>query len=123
MALETARFTARRGVAERIGQDQKLKRYLEGIAEEAADEVDRLLVHRNIFDGLEVRHGVDRTPDGYEAHVSIGGESASGSRTGWHFWEYGTVNHPAKPALRPGVQTVLSRHRGKFRTIRKGASR
>lgn len=105
------KITVDRQAVKRLGQSAEMRRHLEHVADTAADEVERRFPHPDILGGVEARSGSDMGSDGWEGYVAIHGP-------GWHLWEYGTVNHGPRPAVRPGVQSALSRFGGQFKSTR-----
>lgn len=97
-------FKRRAGATKQLANSFAMRRHLLSVAGEGADEVRSRLPHPNILGGLTV----SARPTEKGAEVVVNG-------SGWHLWEYGTSNHGARPAIRPGVQIALSRRGGKFR--------
>lgn len=101
------RFDLNRSARRDLTQHPDMGRALGKIADEAASEVERRLPYPRILGGVTVEGDTDRTSDAYEGVVRIAGH-------GWHLWEYGTVNHGSKPAIRPGVQATITRYGGRW---------
>lgn len=93
--------------AREVMRDGQMRSYLAAVASEAASEVKSRLPYPEILGGLEVSDDVKNGPGGWEGEVRVKG-------SGWHLWEFGTVNHGARPAIRPGVQAALSRYGGRL---------
>lgn len=90
-----------------LRREQKMAAFLGDIADEGASEVQRRLPYPRILGGLDVSGRVVSGRDGFEGEVRVKG-------SGWHLWEFGTSNHGARPAIRPGVQAALSRRGGRL---------
>ena len=108
--MARARFTPRPGATRELARSQEMGAFLGAVADAAAGETERRLPYPRLLGGVRVDGTTDLTGDGYEGQVVITGP-------GWHLWEYGTVNHGARPAIRPGVQAVLSRVGGRWRSV------
>jgi hypothetical protein len=102
-------FTPRRDINKIVGSMPEMKTYIGNVAEEAAREVESRLPHPRILGGIKVTSETKMGADGWEGEVRVAGH-------GWHLYEWGSVNNGPKPALRPGVQAVLSRFGGRFKS-------
>lgn len=109
MATPRVRFTPNRRAAVEIARDPKMAAYLDRVAEAAAVEVDRrapsIVKHR----GSDISGGVTSTAAGAEGRVTV-------LSPFWHFAEFGHAKFPPRPYIRPGVQAVLSRVGGRWKS-------
>ncbi len=90
-----------------VANEAPMRRFLGGVAKEAASEVESRLPYPNILGGIKVDSDSQVGDDGWEGIVNVRGH-------GYHLWEWGTSQHGARPAIRPGIQAALSRHGGKL---------
>lgn len=90
-----------------IARAPEMRAFVHNVAQEGASEVEARLPWPNILGGLDVSAAVNLTSDGWEGEIRVDGP-------GWHLWEFGTINHGARPAIRPGAQAALSRHGGRL---------
>jgi hypothetical protein len=104
-----ARFTPNPQAAQQLASGAEMGAYLRDVADDAAGEVRRRLPYPRLLGGVRVSGTSHLSASGYEGAVVIDGP-------GWHLWEYGTKNHGGRPAIRPGVQTVISRVGGRWRS-------
>lgn len=89
-------------------RDPKMRDYLKTVADDVAQEIDTRLPYRRIMGKtLKVTSRVNTTTKGFEGEARVEG-------AGWHFWEFGTINHGAKPAIRPGATAALARRDGQL---------
>ncbi len=102
------RFTPRRGAGRELARSAEMGRYLGGVANAAASAAESRLPYPEILGGVTIQGDVRQGSQGQEGVVVISGP-------GWHLWEFGTVNHGARPAVRPGVQAAISRAGGRWR--------
>lgn len=106
---DRVRFTPNRRAAVEIAAGPKMAAYLERVAEAAAAEVDRrassIVKHR----GSLISGGVTRTAAGAEGRVTV-------KSPFWHLPEHGSSRFPPRPYIRPGVQAVLSRVGGRWKS-------
>lgn len=93
---------------QQLAASPQMAAFLGGVADDAAGEAQRLLPYPNILGGITIRGETTVGADGAEGQVVIDGP-------GWHLWEFGTVNHAPRPAIRPGVQSAISRVGGRWR--------
>lgn len=71
----------------------------------------RLATRAQVANWTQGREGGGPAPGGdEEVKVTISGP-------GWHLWEFGTVNHGPRPAIRPGAQAAMSRYGGRWRGL------
>jgi HK97 gp10 family phage protein len=99
-----------------LASTPEMRRYMEKIAEDAAEDVRRRAPYDSGALQESVKGSVELTSSGYVAKVTVGGREA----WYWLFPEFGTSRVPARPYLRPGVQATLSRYGGRFRGDRSG---
>lgn len=93
-------FKPNRSFAAEVARSPEMRRFLGDVADDAAREVETRLPFPDILGGLTVSSGTSMNAEGWEGEVRIEGP-------GWHLWEFGTSNHGARPAIRPGVQVAL----------------
>jgi hypothetical protein len=104
------KFKPNPAAARELASSPDMARLLERVADQAAGEAQRRLPYPRIMGGITVEGDSTITRDGAEGRVVIHG-------SGWHLWEFGTKNHPARPAIRPGVQDVISRFGGRWKAL------
>jgi HK97 gp10 family phage protein len=99
------------GMERALAATPEMKRYLDQIADEAAEEVRRRVPvdSGTLRDSIEAT--VERTPEGYVAKVTVGNRKAFY----WGMVEFGTSRLGARPYFRPGIQALLSRFGGRFK--------
>lgn len=100
-------FTRNRAFEREVARSAEMRKFLGSIAQDAAREVEGRLPHPDILGGLTVTSDTRQGGDGWEGLVEVHGP-------GWALYEFGTSLYGAKPAIRPGVQAVLSRHGGRL---------
>lgn len=103
------KFIPNRSAEREFKRSSEMRAFMRSVADDGQREVDRRIPYPSVLDGVEAKGEVEMGPDGYEAVISLEG-------SGWHLWEFGTVNHGARPALRPGAQAVINRRGGKWRS-------
>lgn len=96
-----------RGLA-KLARAAEMRVGMTKIADDAAREITGRLPYQRILGGITV----DGRPSTEGADIVVSG-------SGWHLWEFGTVNHGARPAIRPGAQVALARHGGRFAPVRR----
>ena len=106
--MARARFTPRPGATRELASSREMGAFLGAVADAAAGEAQRRLPYPRILGGITISGTTDLTADGYEGLVVIKGP-------GWHLHEYGTRNHGARPAIRPGVQAAITRAGGRWK--------
>jgi hypothetical protein len=103
------RFKPNRQAAKQLLGDEPMRRAMEQIARQGADNVEarapRIVKHR----GSRI-YGEAKSDSGeWIAYIAVRSPF-------WHFPEYGHSRYAPRPFLRPGVQEVLSRHGGRFKS-------
>ena len=93
---------------QKLARSAEMRAGMTRIADDAADEIKGRLPYPRILGGITV----DGRPTERGADIVIDG-------SGWHLWEFGTANHGARPAIRPGAQVALARHGGRFAPVRR----
>jgi hypothetical protein len=99
------KFTPNRRAAAELERSAGVTRLLGRVADEAAAEAQQRLPYPKILGGIKIT-GASSPGEG---RVVING-------SGWHLWEYGTKNHGPRPAVRPGVQAVIARYGGRWKS-------
>lgn len=92
---------------EQLFREKPMRDFVGGVADRAAKEIETRLPYPDILGGLQVSARTNLSTFGWEGEARVTG-------SGWHLWEYGTRNHPARPAIRPGAQAALSRYGGRL---------
>lgn len=103
-----AHFTPRRGAARDIASGPKMAAYMGAVADAGAAEVERRASSIVTKSGT-IEGDVEKGKQGWEAVVRV-------RSSFWHFPEIGHARFPPRPYLRPGVQAVLSRVGGRWRS-------
>lgn len=101
------RFVANPNAAKDIARSDGMRRYMDGIAETAAAEVDRRKPNLPGRRAIDVTSDSNLGVDGWEGRVTV-------KSSFWHLHEFGSARTTAHPYLRTGVQTVLARIRGRW---------
>lgn len=92
-----------------LARSPQMSQFLKKIADDAAVEVERrapsIVKHR----GSRIAGEVRQTVAGAEGIVLVDSPF-------WHFAEIGHSRYPARPYIRPGVQAVLSKYGGRWKS-------
>jgi hypothetical protein len=110
-----ASFTPNPGFPAQWVRTEEAKALLEGVVAAAVDEVKALTGgHKRYEEAVDGK--VEMAGAGYEGVVFAGGTWGFIFR----FAEFGTSHQPARPMLRPGVETAVHRFGGGFTAGGKG---
>jgi hypothetical protein len=93
-----------------FGRSTAYRRMLQAAVADGAQQAQRL-GPQNLTGGrrIQIEHGVRIGDTGtWEGFVKAKGWN-------WHFPEFGALNWPARPYLRPGVNTALVRRGGRLK--------
>ncbi len=103
------KFTPNRRGFDELKRTPQMRDFVDGVGDDAAAQVKA----KAPVDSGALRSSVKATTkvgrDGAVAEVSVGGAAFY-----WHFVEFGTSRKAARPFLRPGVQSALSRYGGRL---------
>jgi hypothetical protein len=102
------KFKPNPNAARELARSAEMGRYLENVAEDMADEVDRRAPNWIKRAGAEFVGSSSQTTDGQEGRVVV-------RSSFWHLPEFGSRNNAPRPYLRPGVQAILSRVGGRWK--------
>lgn len=93
-----------RRAVERLARDRAVLEFTHQVAEAAAEDIEARAP--SIVKGSTSRFYAKREDDGSTVAVKS---------SFWHFPEYGHSRYPPNPYIRPSVQRILTRVRGRFR--------
>lgn len=98
-----------RGAVNDLARSADMNRYMKNIAEEGAKEVERRAPRIVKQSGSRIFGTTNTTVSGVEGRVVV-------KSPFWHFPEFGHSRYAPRPYLRPGVQALLSRIGGRWKT-------
>lgn len=103
------KFQYRRAAERELANDDGMRRFLQRVADDAADAADRHLPERFFHGGRrpEITGETKKEPAGWEGEVRAEGSF-------WHWGEFGTSRMRATPYLRPGVNETINRYGGRL---------
>lgn len=108
--MNAIRIVQNRFAAAQLARTAAMGRAMGSIAKEAAREVTQR-APSGFRGGAKITADSDTAmgPDGAEGRVVIASPF-------WHIPEFGTQNNPPEPYARPGVQAVIARYGGRWKS-------